>query len=129
VDDDTVEMAMTLTNRTEEPLTGLRSQVCVMLKGLTGFSAQRKREQVIDGPFVAVKADQFDRWIITAWKPFKRAWTNPPVPCIHSDPVFPDCKPGETVKVNGHIWFYEGSSIRNEIERLKELTSKAPNSR
>ena len=41
---DAVEMKMWLTNGTDHELTGLRSQVCVMLKGLTGFSAQRKRE-------------------------------------------------------------------------------------
>ena len=119
--EDSVTMEMFLTNGTSEPLSSIRSQVCVMLKGLTGFSAQRKREQIIDGPFVAVKAGRSNRWIITAWKPFKRAWTNPPVPCIHSDPIFPDCQPGKTVRVRGHLWFYEGSDIQSEIRRLKRL--------
>lgn len=119
-DNDSVAMEMYLTNGTSKPLTGLRSQVCVMLKGLTGFNAQRKRDQVVEGAFAAVKADRSNRWIITAWQPFKRAWTNPPVPCIHSDPIFPDCKPGQTVHVRGHLWFYEGPDIEAEIARLKK---------
>ena len=73
-----------LTNGTDKPLTGLRSQVCVMLKGLIGFNSQRKRQTVANGPFIAVKADGANRWIITAWQPNNRAWDNPPVPCIHS---------------------------------------------
>lgn len=115
---ESVAMEMWLTNGTAEQLTGLRCQVCVMLKGLIGFTAQRNREQVVRGPFVAVRADQTDRWVITAWKPINRAWTNPPVPCIHADPIFPDCPPGQTVRVQGGMWFYEGSEIADEIERL-----------
>ncbi len=115
---DAVDMEMWLTNGTDQPLSGLRSQVCVMMKGLTGFNAQRPRRQIVREPFVAVKADGADRWIITAWKPIKRAWTNPPVPCIHSDPIFPDCAPGQTVKVSGGLWFYEGNDVEAEIDRL-----------
>ena len=118
-EDNSVVMKMTLTNRTNQPLIGLRSQVCVMLKSLSGFGAQRKRDQIIDGPLVAVKSDHTNRWVITGWTPLKRAWTNPPVPCIHSDPVFPDCLPGQTVNVQGRLWFYEGDDIQGEIGRLK----------
>ena len=119
--DDHVAMEMWLTNGTDKPLTGLRSQVCVMLKGLLGFESQRRREQIVKEPFVAIKADHSDRWLITAWTPIKRAWTNPPVPCVHSDPVFPDCAPGKTVHVHGGLWFYEGTEIENEIKRLADI--------
>ncbi len=118
-DDASVSMEMWLTNGTDQPLSGLRSQVCVMLKGLIGFNSQRRRESVIDDSFVAIKADRTNRWLITSWQPLNRAWTNPPVPCIHSDPIFPDCPPGETVKVFGKLWFYEGEDIQGEIDRLK----------
>ena len=103
-----VAMEMWLTNGTREPLSGMRSQVCVMLKGLIGFNSQRRRESVVEGPFIAVQADRSNRWLITAWQPNNRSWDNPPVPCIHSDPIFPDCEPGQTVKVRGGLWFYEG---------------------
>jgi hypothetical protein len=113
-----VAMEMWLKNGTQEKLTGLRSQVCVMLSAAVGFQTQRRREEFVDGSFVAVRADTGDRWIITSWTPNNRAWTNPPVPCIHSDPIFSDCEPGETVKVNGRLWFYEGTDIQGEIQRL-----------
>ena len=48
-----------------------------------------------------------------------QAWANPPVPCLHSDPKFPDCPPGETRRLNGSLWFYEGSAISNELRRLE----------
>ena len=128
---DKIAMKMWLRNGTDQTLTGLRSQVCVMLSGLVGFNSQRKRDQVVKDSVVAVKADRDDRWIITAWEPHNRAWTNPPVPCIHSDPVFDDCNPGETVTARGHLWFYEGDDIQAEIqERLRQFNkSTVPTAR
>ena len=114
-----VRMQIDLTNGTSERLTGLRVQVCTMLKGLVGFQTQRRRKQVLDGPFIAVQSDSDDRWLITAWTPLNRCWANPPVPCIHSDPVFPDCDPGATVTVSGGMWFYEGVEIQSEIRRIQ----------
>jgi hypothetical protein len=38
---------------------------------------------------------------------------------MHSDPIFPDCQPGKTVRVRGGLWFYEGDDIYGEIERRK----------
>jgi hypothetical protein len=118
-DDAAVAMEMWLTNGTDEPLSGLRAQVCVMLKGLVGFNSQRPHQSVIDGSFVAIKADRTNRWLVTSWKPLQKAWTNPPVPCVHSDPVFPDCPVDATVKVSGWLWFYEGNDIEGEMRRLK----------
>jgi hypothetical protein len=123
VDDGAVAMEMWLTNGTDQPLTQMRSQVCVMLKGLLGFNSQRRRQSVVEGPFIAIKADRSDHWLITAWEPNKRAWDNPPVPCIHSDPVFPDADPGQTVRVRGGMWFYEGDDIQAEIGRLAKVFS------
>jgi hypothetical protein len=116
-----VAMEMWLTNGTRQPLTAMRSQVCVMLKGLIGFNSQRKRGAIVEGSFIAIKADRTNRWLITAWEPNKRSWDNPPVPCIHSDPIFPDCPPGQTVRVHGGMWFYEGDDVSAEIDRLKKF--------
>ena len=41
------------------------------------------------------------------------------MPCMHSDPKFPDCAPGETVRAHGSLRFYEGGEIETELERLK----------
>jgi len=40
------------------------------------------------------------------------------VPCLHADPVLPDCPPGETVRVRGRLWFYEGKDADAELERV-----------
>lgn len=118
-----VSMKMWLRNGTSEPLSKMRAQVCVMLKGLIGFQSQRRRQPVLDGSVIAIRADHADRWLVTAWEPNHRAWANPPVPCIHSDPIFPDCPPGETVSVQGGMWFYEGDDIQSEISRIKSQYS------
>ena len=39
------------------------------------------------------------------WERCGRTWGNKACPCIHSDPVLPDCAAGETVRVRGKLWF------------------------
>lgn len=118
-------MALRLSNGTDSPLTGLRVQVCTMLKGAVGFNAQEPLEQVVDRSLVAVRGENSDRWIITGWRPTHRVWTNPPVPCVHSDPIFPDCQPGQTVSVQGGIWFFEGPDVKERMRKLGDQLSLA----
>ena len=117
---DHVAMEMSLTNGTTEKLSDLRVQVCVLLKGAKGFEQQTNDNKVYSGPYVACKSMDGKRWIITAWQPLHRAWANPPCPCLHSDPKFDDCPPGETKHIDGRLWFYEGSDIQAELRRLEE---------
>ncbi|MFG0336010.1 MAG: CehA/McbA family metallohydrolase [Maioricimonas sp. JB049] len=116
---DSVAMELWLQNGTKQPLTGMRVQTCVMLKGAIGFSDQSNHNKRLEAPFAAVHSDDGRRWIITAWEPNHRTWANPPVPCLHSDPTFPDCPPGETVHARGRLWFHEGDDIDGELERLR----------
>jgi hypothetical protein len=114
-----VEMELWLRNGTDEALTGLRTQICGHLKGAPEFNEQTTTNKVFRAPSVAVHSTDGNRWIITAWEQCGRAWGQPLVPCIHADPVLPDCPPGETVRVRGHLWFYEGKDIEQEFERAK----------
>jgi peptidoglycan/xylan/chitin deacetylase (PgdA/CDA1 family) len=115
-----VEMELWLRNDTSEKLSGLRTQVCVMLKGATDFNSQTNDNKIFRSPVSAVKAAKENRWILVAWDRCGRAWGNPPVPCMHADPVLPDCLPGQTVRVHGRLWFYEGSDIENESRRARQ---------
>ena len=116
-----VKMNLWIRNGSPETLTGLRAQVCVMLKGLSGFNQRIHANKVIDGNWAACRNTDDSRWIITSWEPLHRSWENPPVPCLHADPSFPDCPPGKTVEANGIITFYKGTDIRQQIEKLKAL--------
>jgi hypothetical protein len=116
-----VRMELWLKNGSTEPLRDLRVQNCVMLKGATGFNQQTNTNKIFQPPFVACGSSDGARWIITAWTPLHRAWGNAPVPCLHSDPKFPDCAVGETQRVRGWLWFYEGTSVSNELIRLSKL--------
>jgi peptidoglycan/xylan/chitin deacetylase (PgdA/CDA1 family) len=116
-----VEMDLWLRNGSEEALPGLRTQICGHLKGAPEFNAQTTTNKIFRAPSVAVHAAGGDRWIITTWERCGRAWGQPLVPCIHADPVLPDCPPGETVRVRGRLWFYEGKDIEQELERAKAL--------
>ena len=93
---DGVRMKLTLTNGSREKLSDLRVQNCVMLKMAQGFNAQTNDNKVFAKPYVACRSKDGRRHVITAWEPCHRAWANAPCPCLHSDPKFPDCEPGET---------------------------------
>jgi hypothetical protein len=110
-----VEMELWLRNGSDEALTGLRTH----LKGAPDFHEQTTTNKIFRAPSVAVHSAGGDRWIITTWERCGRAWGQPLVPCIHADPVLPDCAPGETVRVRGRLWFYEGKDIDRELERAK----------
>jgi Zn-dependent protease len=114
-----VRMELWLKNGTEQPLVDLRVQNCVMLKGAKGFSAQTNENKSIHAPYVAVHDESKRRWIITAWEPCDRPWANAPCPCLHSDPKFPDCAPGETVRVRGWLSFLDGPDLEAEVKRIE----------
>jgi uncharacterized protein YfiM (DUF2279 family) len=118
---DAVRMRLTLTNGTGSKLSDLRVQMCVMLKGAAGFAAQTNDNKIFRPPYAACRSDDGTRWIISAWSPCQHAWGNPSCPCLHSDPQFPDCPPGETRTVRGWLSFYEGKDLDGELRRIEAL--------
>jgi len=117
---DAVRMELTLTNGTREILRDLRVQNCVMLKGAAGFTALTNANKLFQKPYVACRSDDGTKWIVTAWNPCDRAWANAPVPCLHSDPKFPDCPPGQARRLTGWLSFYQGTNIAAELERIEK---------
>lgn len=115
---DAVRLELWLINGTEATLSDLRVQNCVMLKGARGFDEQTNENKVFANPYVACRSADGARWIITAWVPCHHPWANPPVPCLHSDPKFPDCPPGETRRLRGRLSFYEGRDVHAEFGRI-----------
>lgn len=118
---DHVAMELTLHNGTREKLSDLRVQNCIMLRDAAGFNAQIADNKLMQAPYACCHDASGKRWIITAWVPNQRTWGNPPCPCLHSDPQFPDCEPGETKTVRGWLSFYEGKEIASELRRLTDL--------
>jgi hypothetical protein len=110
-------MELWLTNETDKPLTGLRTQICAMLKGASEFNEQTTENKIFETPAAAVRSGDGKRWILTAWERTGRSWGNKGCPCFHADPVLPDCAPGQTVRVRGRLWFYEGESVAEELKR------------
>ena len=78
-----------------------------------------RTNKIFQVPSVAVHSAGGDRWILTTWERCGRAWGNPLVPCLHADPVLPDCAPGATVRVRGRLWFYEGKEVDRELAAAK----------
>ena len=112
---------MWLTNGSKHTLTGLRVQNCVMLKAAEGFADLTNDNKVLRTPYAACRNANGDRWVITAWQSCVRPWANAPCPCMHSDPQFPDCPPGETQRLAGWLSFYEGKDIQKELARIDQL--------
>ncbi len=110
-----VEMQLWLRNGLAETLTGLHTQICMMLKGAPDFNSQETNNKVFSQPVAAIRSVAGNRWILTAWQRAGRVWGNKNYPCIHSDPVLADYPPGQTVRVQGWLWFHEGVSIDEAI--------------
>jgi hypothetical protein len=118
-----------LTNGTDKLLTDLKVQDCVRHKGARGSAAQTNTNKLIRKPYVACRSDDGRRWIVAAWEPCDRPWANWLCPCLHSDPKFPDCPPGASVRVHGGSWFYEGREIEAELRRIDGTASSGANGR
>lgn len=114
-----VRMHLWLRNGTDRPLANLRVQNCVMLKAARGFAAQTLTNKTFKLPYAAVRSEDGRRWIITAWDPADRCWGNDQVPCLHADPRFPDCPPGQTVRLRGWLSFLEGPNLEAELQRIE----------
>jgi peptidoglycan/xylan/chitin deacetylase (PgdA/CDA1 family) len=99
-----VEMILWLKNGTGARLTGLRTQVCVLLKEAAGYSAAVNDNKRFGHKAAAVRMKNGSGWVVTRWERCGRTWGNPRCPCMHADPVLPDCAPGETVEVQGRVW-------------------------
>ena len=116
---DRVEMEQWLTNGTDEEITGLRVQNCVMLKGAPEFADQIADNKTYSEPYAVCRDASSKRWIISAWSNCVRTWGNTRCPCLHSDPQFPDCPPGKTVRLKGWLSFYEGNDLAAELKRIE----------
>jgi hypothetical protein len=46
---------------------------------------------------------------------------------MHSDPKFPDCEPGKTVRLRGWLSFYEGADIEAEMDRVARQMAEQHN--
>jgi hypothetical protein len=119
VDGDVVRMELGLKNGSDEKITGLKTQICVMLKGAPEFNAQTQDNKVIEGEGMAVGSANGKRWIVTQWER-ARPWGNVNVPCMHADPTFPDLAPGAESALRGTLSFWEGDDVR---EALRESGS------
>lgn len=115
---DAVRMTLWLENGSDATLSDLRVQNCVMLKGAPGFTAQTNDNKLFAPPYSVAQDATGRRWIITAWEDCQRAWGNAPCPCLHSDPKFADCPPGERRELRGWLSFYAGDDIQAELRRI-----------
>ena len=121
VADGGVRLQFSIANHSDQPLTGLHIQMCGMLRGLTGFDDQTNDNKVFSSPFAACRNKNGNRWVVLGFDHCKRAWGNPPCPCLHADPQVPDCAPGETQTVHGWVSFFDGEEIAGELKRLETI--------
>lgn len=116
-----VRMELWLKNGTDQKLSDLLVQNCVMPKMAAGFDQQTNENKILTNPYVACKSGDGRKWIITAWENCHNPWANERCPCFHSDPKFPDLEPGQTCRLQGWLSFYEGTNIKAEFERIESI--------
>jgi hypothetical protein len=126
---DGAEMELRLKNGSDQALKKPRAQVCVLLKGAPGFNAQTRENKLkLEAEGVcAVRSEDGRRWIATVFER-PRVWENPPCPCIHSDPSWPDLAPGEEAVARGRVFYFEGDDLRAEIGRRAVAGTLIPQS-
>lgn len=105
-----VAMECWIRNGSGEMLRNMRAQICILFKGAPAFAAQTNANKTLVKPQALVRSADGQRWIATEWEDCQRVWGNNQCPCMHSDPRFPDCSPGETVRRTGRIWFGTGGA-------------------
>lgn len=116
-----IDLQLSLTNYTRDTLfTNLNTQICIMFKNANGFDAPTNENKIFTCPFAIVHSEDSTKWIVTAWDNCGRSWGNEDCPCMHADPVFQDCGPGQQVQLTGKIWFFEGKDISEELERIRK---------
>lgn len=86
-----------------------------------GSGPGRIVEERTDPPLIAVRAEGSpERWLGTIWRPARLVFSNSRIPCIHSDPLPPDCPPGQSTQAEGLIIFHEGD-YKSLLARVKAL--------
>ena len=116
-----VRLQFSISNGSDQNLTGLHIQMCGMLKGLTGFAEQTNDNKVFSSPFSACKSAMGNQWVILGFDHCHRVWGNARCPCLHADPQVPDCAPGESQTVHGWVSFFQGDEIAGELKRLEKV--------
>jgi len=126
---DGVEMDLWVRNDSSETMRGLRAAICLMLKGAPDFNSQTRTNKVLRCPVSGVRSARGNRWILMGWEHCAVSGGNQNVPCLHADPIFPDCPPGETVRARGLISFFEGESVEGELQRKSNFFANSSDSR
>ncbi len=89
-----------------------------------GSGPGRIVQERADPPLIAVRAQGTpERWLATIWAPSRLVFSNKRIPCIHSDPLPPDCPPGATTRATGLIIFHEGS-FETLVSRAQALLNR-----
>ena len=68
-------------------------------------------------PLIATVSEDGARFVAIAFGEGLRLMTNCEIPCIHADPRFPRCPRGETVTIEGRVYFGEGP-LETVLERF-----------
>ena len=163
VRDGGIDVELTVENLTDEPLEGLRAQVCfgcqqaadfasedlarvhVPVKGKMRPVTEVKRVGSWDGlkrylpvkgagptggltaaaiPFIGLENSDGTRSVGITWQGATQLSTNGELTCIHADPTFPDCPPGESVTAKGRIFFTKGDAqtlLQDNREAIEEV--------
>jgi hypothetical protein len=69
----------------------------------------RRVRETGDFPLLARRVPGRDAWIAWIWPTAHGYFGNTQTPCMHMDPVLPDCPPGQTRRIFGRMVFFEGS--------------------
>jgi hypothetical protein len=81
--------------------------------------------EVVDHGLIAVKSKLDNFYIGLVWAKARWLRALPILPCIHSEPEYPEIHPGNRLKITGRLYFHEGSLEGLEKRYLSDEKKKA----
>ncbi len=98
-----IDLELWITNKSNETFTQLRLMSCILLKWAKGLNELTAANKELTKTYARVS--DAGHSVTIEWENAGRTWGNPKIPCMHCDPLIPDCKPGETVRAHGKLTF------------------------
>ena len=131
---DSIGLQLQLRNGSDLPVRHLRVQTCTYMRAIKEFSDLTNDNKYVCGtgtgwtrledwkacrdtpgtaagiPVIATCSSEGERLVGMTWfQDTERIWGNAQHPCMHADPGCRDLEPGENAKMEGALFFFEGS--------------------
>lgn len=87
--------------------------------------------EAADHGLIAVRSSVDNCWLGLGWADANKLMARSAIPCLHSEPSYPEIRPGQQIRATGRIYFHEGDlktlekrfhgDVEDEISAVKAV--------